>query len=104
MPNASNTSVSAQLTTAPADRLDVHAGDPGQFSVASVSKPGGLDGDIPAALLLVEAAQQQIHPGVERLLKRLARLEAGGALALVNDWLRHPFGSPIPKFSPGEGV
>ena len=56
------------LTAASPDRLDVDAGDPGESPVATVTEPGGLDGDVPAALLLVEAAQEQIDPGMEDLL------------------------------------
>ena len=49
----------------------------GESPVTAVTNPGGFDGDIPAALLLIEAAQEKIDPGVKNLLGVLARLETG---------------------------
>jgi hypothetical protein len=54
-----------QLPASPPDGLDVHAGDLRHEAVAAVADPGGLQGDIPAALLLIEATEEQVHTMVK---------------------------------------
>jgi hypothetical protein len=50
---------------------------------------GTLDGGIPAALLLVEPAEQQVHLPVQYLIRVRHRTEALRALALMDFLLRH---------------
>jgi hypothetical protein len=59
----------------------------------------GLDGGVPAALLLVEAAEQEVHLGVQFLVGVGLSLLAARAMALMNLTGRH--GSTP---SPGDGV
>jgi hypothetical protein len=73
----------------------VQAGDPGDGPVAAVTELGTLDGGVPAALLLVEAAEQQVHLPVEFPVGMGPRAEASGALALVDFLLGH--GPDLPE-------
>ena len=50
---------------APADGVDVQARDPGDGPIPAVTELGRLDGGVPAALLLIEPAEQQVHLPVE---------------------------------------
>jgi hypothetical protein len=93
-----------QLPAAPPDGLDVHAGDLRQETVAAVADPRGLQGDIPAALLLIEATEEQVHPMVEQRIGVLTGLQTSGALTLVDDRLRHRYGSPHRDASREESV
>jgi hypothetical protein len=61
----------------------VQAGDPGDGPIAAVTELGRFDGGIPAALLLVETAEQQVHLPVEFPVSMGLRAEAFVALALV---------------------
>jgi hypothetical protein len=67
----------------------VQAGDAGDGPVAAVSELGTLDGGVPAALLLVEPAEQQIHLPVDFPIGVGLRAEALGALAQMDILLRH---------------
>jgi len=46
----------------------VQAGDPGNLAIAAVAELGRFDGGVPAALLLVEAAHQEIDPAMDLLV------------------------------------
>ena len=78
-----------QFFPAPADGVDVQAGDAGDGPVAAVAELGTLDGGIPAALLLVESAHQEIDPAVGILIGMRLGVGTRGALALVDVTLRH---------------
>jgi hypothetical protein len=67
----------------------VQAGDAGDGPITAVAELGALDGGVPAALLLVEAAEQQVHLPVESPIGVGLRAEALGALALVDFLLGH---------------
>jgi hypothetical protein len=67
----------------------VKAGDAGDGPVPAVPELGGLDGGIPAALLLVEPTEEQIHLPVESLAGVRHRAEAIRAPALMDFLLRH---------------
>jgi hypothetical protein len=84
-----------QLLPPPADGVDVQPGDAGDGPVAAVAELGGFDGGVPAALLLVEAADQQVHLPVESLVGVRHRAEALGALALMDFLLGH--GPTLPE-------
>jgi len=81
------------LTPSPPDGLDVHAGDLRQEAVAAVADLHGLQGDVPAALLLIRPAEEEVHPVVEKPVRVLTALKTGGASALIDDRLRHHSGS-----------
>jgi hypothetical protein len=55
-----------QFPASPPDGLDVHASDLRQEAVAAVANPRGLQGDIPASLLLIKATEEQVHPMVKQ--------------------------------------
>ena len=78
-----------QFFPPPADRIDVQAREPGDEPVPAVPEPGTLDGGVPAPLLLIEPAVQQIHPLVDRLVGMVFLTEAVGALALMDFLLGH---------------
>jgi hypothetical protein len=54
-----------QFFPAPADGVDVQARDPGDGPIPAVTELGRLDGGVPAALLLIEPTEQQVHLPVE---------------------------------------
>ena len=78
-----------QFLPPPADGVDMQPGDAGDEPIAAVSELGTLDGGIPAALLLIEPAEQQVHLPVELLLGVRPRAETVGALAAMNFPLGH---------------
>jgi len=67
----------------------VQAGDEGDGGVAAVAELVGLQGGVPAALLFVQAAQQQVHLGVQFLVGVSVGLLTSRALAAVNFAGRH---------------
>ena len=67
-----------------ADGIDVQAEDEGDAGVAAAAELAGLQGGEPAALLLVEAAEHEVHAGVQLLVGVRLRLLARGALALMS--------------------
>ena len=81
------------LPAAPPDGLDVHAGDLREEAVAAVADPHGFQGDVPAALLLVEAAEEEVHPMVKESIGMFRLMKTRGALTPVDDRLRHRCGS-----------
>jgi hypothetical protein len=64
-------------------------GDLSQEAIAAMADLGGLDGGVPAALLLIESAHQEIDPPVGDLIGMRVGVDTGGALALVDITLRH---------------
>ncbi len=54
-----------QFSPAPADGVDVQARDPGDGPIPAVTELGRLNSGIPAALLLIESTEQQVHLPVE---------------------------------------
>ena len=61
----------------------------GEEGVAAVAEFVGLQGSEPAALLLVEAAEQQVHLAVDLAVGMVLAAGAIGALALLNYPVRH---------------
>jgi hypothetical protein len=78
-----------QFVPAPADGIDVQAGEPGDEPVPAVPELGRLDGGVPAALLLIEPTEQEIHLPVDPLVGMMIQAEAVGALALMDFLLGH---------------
>src|SRR3954471_18243535 len=78
-----------QFFPAPADGVDVQAGDAGDEPVPAVAELGRLDSGVPAALLLIEPTEQQVHLPVEFPVGVCLRGETLGALALMDFLLRH---------------
>jgi hypothetical protein len=73
----------------------------GDTGVAAVAEFVGLQGGEPAALLLVEAAEHEVHAGVQLLVGVRFRLLARGALARMNVTDRHV---RLLAQTPSEGV
>jgi len=67
----------------------VQARDPGDESIAAVSDLGRFDGGVPAALLLIEPTEQQVHLPVNLLVGMKFQAEVVGALALMDVLLGH---------------
>jgi hypothetical protein len=57
-----------EFLAAASDRIDVKAGNAGKEAVAAVADLDGLQGDVPASLLLVETAEEQVHASMQFLL------------------------------------
>jgi hypothetical protein len=76
---------------ASADGIDVQAREPGDEPIPAVPEPGRFDGGVPAPLLLIEPAEQQIHLLVDRLIGMVFLAEAVGTLAVIDFLLRHRF-------------
>jgi hypothetical protein len=93
-----------QFPTTPPDGLDIHAGDLPEEAVAAVADLHGFQGDVPAALLLVEAAEEEVHPMVKESIGMFGLMKTRGALTLVDDRLRHRCGSPSRDASQRETV
>src|SRR5262249_45403056 len=86
-----------QLLPSPADGIDVQSGDLGEEAIAAMADPGRFDGGVPAALLLVEAADQEVHPAMDRLVGMRFGVGTGGALAQIDVTLGH--GLTFPEVS-----
>jgi hypothetical protein len=74
--------------------------DPGQEVIAAMADFGRLDGGVPASLLLIESAHQEIDPAVGDLIGMRLGVGTGGALALVDITLRHGFTLSDPRQGP----
>jgi hypothetical protein len=72
----------------------VQAGDLGQPAITAVADLGRFDGGVPAALLLVEAAYQEVHLAVDLLVGMGLGAGTGGALALIEIALGHGLAFP----------
>jgi hypothetical protein len=66
-----------QLFPSTTDRFLIHPGDLEQQPIGSMAEPLQFHGQIPAALLLVEPAQQQVHLAVVLTLMLEARPTRG---------------------------
>jgi hypothetical protein len=77
----------------------VQTGDLGQPAITAVTDPGRFDGGVPAALLLIESAHQEIHPAMDLLVGMRFGAGTGGALALMGITLGH--GLTLPEVSLG---
>jgi hypothetical protein len=78
-----------QFFPSPADGIDVQAREPGDEPVPAVPEPGTLDGGVPAPLLLIEPADQEVHLLVDLLVGVGSLAEAVGAPAVMDFLLRH---------------
>lgn len=76
--------MSLQFLPSAADGIDVQAGDARHHGIAAVAALLGLEGSEPPALLLVEAAAQEIHLVVDLLLGVVRPRPTVGALALMH--------------------
>jgi len=72
-----------QFFSSPLDRLCVQARDLGEQPISPSANAGGLHRYIPAALLFIQSAQQQIHLPMQLLIRMGRFLLAMGALALM---------------------
>ena len=75
--------VGIEFLAAAADGIDVQAEDEGDAAVAAVAELAGLQGGEPAALLLVQAAEEQVHLAMQLLVGMIGTGNAVGALTLV---------------------
>ena len=76
--------VGVEFLTAAAAGIDMQARDEGHEGVAAVADLLGLQGGEPAALLLIEAAEQQVEAAVACPVRRVLVRGAAGALALMD--------------------
>jgi hypothetical protein len=76
------------LATTP-NRLDAQPADGCHKPIAAMSDLLGLQCHDPAALLLVQAAQQEIELMVQLPIRVILGLQTNGALALINILFRH---------------
>jgi hypothetical protein len=66
------------------DRLGIHARDVRQHLVSIGTKSLGLHRYVPATLLLIQSAEQQVDPTMTFLLRMGRFLLTGSTLTLVN--------------------
>jgi hypothetical protein len=78
-----------QLLPTPPDGVDVQPGEEGDEPIAAVPELVTLDGGVPAALLLIEPTEQQVHLAMEVLGGMVCGTEAIGALTAMDVLLRH---------------
>jgi hypothetical protein len=73
------------LSSTPADGVDMHSCDLGHQGRTTMAQLLGLQGHIPAALLLIQATEQQVHLVVQFLVWMIIRLLTIWTLAFM-DW------------------
>jgi hypothetical protein len=56
-----------QFPSAAPDGFHIQPGDARQLAISAMSSLEGFEGDIPAAMILVQAAQQEIHQAMNFL-------------------------------------
>jgi hypothetical protein len=78
--------VGVEFSSTPADGFDMHSCDLRQQGRAAVSQLLGLQAHVPAALLFIQPAEQQVHLMMQLLVWMIARLLAVWTLTLMN-WL-----------------
>jgi hypothetical protein len=78
-----------EFLAAAADGIDVPAEDEGDARVAAVAELAGLEGGELAALLLVQAAGEEVHLLMQPTVGVIGLAEAVGALARVDDAVSH---------------
>jgi hypothetical protein len=76
--------VGVEFLASAADGINVEANDLGEEDVAAVTDLLGLQGSEPAALLLVEAAEEQVHLPVELPVGVRSVNKTSRAAALMN--------------------
>ena len=81
--------VGVEFLPAAADGIDVQADDEGNQGVAAVAELLGLQGGDPAPLLLVQAAEEQVHLAMQFPVGMVATGNAGRTLALVQRDVGH---------------
>jgi hypothetical protein len=81
--------IGIQLLAAASDGIDVQAGDEGEQGIAAVAGFLGLQGHKPAALLLVQAAHQEVDLVVELAVRVLLAAPAVGASTRMNRAVGH---------------
>jgi hypothetical protein len=81
--------VGIEFLAATADRIDVQAGDEGEQRVAAVAGLLGLQGGEPPALLLVQAAHQEVDLVVTSLVGVILPALATGARTRANRAVGH---------------
>ena len=81
--------VGIKFFAAAADRIGVEAGDLSEPRIAAVADLLGLQGSEPAALLFVEAAENEVRVAVEQAFGMIVIRDAGGTLAFVNGGCGH---------------
>jgi hypothetical protein len=89
-----------KLLAATADGIDVQAGDLGQQGVSAVAGLLELQGGQPAALLFIEAAQEEVDLVVVLAFRVLLPTAAGGAFAQVNPMIGHDTSSMMSRLKP----
>jgi hypothetical protein len=67
----------------------VQPGDRGDEDIAAVADLGALDGGVPASLLLIEPAQEQVHLPVQDLIGMGFGSPTDGASALMGFLVSH---------------
>ena len=72
-------------------------GDQRQPTIAAMAEVGRFDGGVPAALLLIESAHQEVHLAMDLLIGMRLGAGTGGALAVVGITLEH--GLTFPEVS-----
>ncbi|HLG68080.1 MAG TPA: hypothetical protein VKV36_09460 [Acidimicrobiales bacterium] len=75
----------------------MQSGDQRQPAIATMPDVDRFDGGIPAALLLIESAHQEIDPVMDLSVGMRIGAGTGGALALMDITLRH--GLTLPEVS-----
>ena len=80
---------SRQFFASPTDRIDMEARQARHKPIPAVPELGTFDGGVPAPLLLIEPTEEQIHLPMNLLIGMAFRIEAMGALALMDFLLRH---------------
>jgi hypothetical protein len=78
-----------EFVPATADGIDVQAGNQGEPRIAAVAVLVSFEGGEPTALLLVEAAEHEVHARVPFLVGMRFGLLARRALALMDVVNRH---------------
>jgi hypothetical protein len=78
-----------EFLAAAADGIDGEAGEEGEQGVAAGADLLGLQGSEPAALLLVEAAHDEVEVGMPLPVGMIPAALTAGALALMNRGVRH---------------
>jgi hypothetical protein len=75
-----------EFSSTAANGIDMHSCDLGHQGCTTMSQPFGLQGHVPAALLLIQTTEQQVHLMVQLLVWMILRLLAMWTLTLM-DWL-----------------
>jgi hypothetical protein len=88
---------SIQLVAAPSNRLHIHSGNLGQEMITPMTRSLGLQGNIPTPLLLIQAAEKQVHSPAQFLVGMFTRLLAVGTSTLVEFYYGHLLSPSVGK-------